>query len=227
MAVIVQYDEPVALIGGGRVTPQDLEWARKYAKHLVAADGGADQALGLGWVPDAVIGDFDSVSEEARTKIGSDRLFPISEQDSTDFDKCLRNVDAPLILGVGFTGRRLDHTLAAFSTLCVRADVRCVLLSEEEVIFLAPPQIALDLAEGAAFSLYPLGVVNGTSTGLVWPIDGIEMQPDKRVGTSNRVDASGRVTLTVDGARMLVILPRLWADAVITALTQSSRWTRD
>lgn len=209
------------------MTPQDVEWTRNYAKYLVAADGGADQALGLGWVPDAVIGDFDSVSEEARTRIGSDRLFPISEQDSTDFDKCLRNVASPLILGLGFTGRRMDHTLAAFSTLCVRADVRCVLLSEEEVIFLAPPQIALDLAEGAAFSLYPLGVVNGRSTGLVWPIDGIGMQPDKRVGTSNRVDASGRVTLTVDGPRMLVILPRLWADAAITALAQSPRWTRD
>lgn len=225
MAVIVQYDEPVALIGGGHVSPQDIVWARKYAKHLVAADGGADQALGLGWAPDAVIGDFDSVSEEARTQIGSDRLFPISEQDSTDFDKCLRNVASPLILGLGFTGRRLDHTLAAFSTLCVRSIVRCVLLSEEEVIFLAPPEISLDLDAGSSFSLYPLGRVEGQSTGLVWPIDGIPMQPDGRVGTSNRVDAGGRVTLSVEAPRMLVILPRSCSDAVVDAVMHSPRWT--
>ncbi|WP_072707227.1 thiamine diphosphokinase [Donghicola eburneus] len=224
MAVIACYDEPVALIGGGRVTSEDVAWARKYAKRLIAADGGADQALGLGWVPDAVIGDFDSVSDVAREKVGPNRLFPISEQDSTDFDKCLRNVAAPMILGLGFTGRRLDHTLAAFSTLCARANVLCLLLSEEEVIFLCPPELALDMPEGTAFSLYPMGPVQGRSTGLVWPIDGIPMQPDGRVGTSNRVDQAGRVSLTMEGPRMLVILPRGCADAAVAALNQSTRW---
>ncbi|MEY8882850.1 thiamine diphosphokinase [Donghicola sp. XS_ASV15] len=224
MPVIVHSDEPIALIGGGRVTTQDVAWARKHCKILVAADGGADRALELEWVPETIIGDFDSLSTRAQASVSADRLFQISEQDSTDFDKCLRNIEAPLILGLGFTGRRIDHTLAAFSTLSVRAGKRCLLLSEEEVIFLAPPSITLDLPNGCAFSLYPLGRVEGRSEGLVWPIDGIPMQPDGRVGTSNRVDETGRVALAVDAPKMLVIVPRAHADQVLESCLASSSW---
>ncbi len=224
MPVIVHSDEPIALIGGGRVATQDVAWARKHCELLVAADGGADRALELGWVPETIIGDFDSISAKAQASVSPDRLFPISEQDSTDFDKCLRNIEAPLILGLGFTGRRIDHTLAAFSTLSVRAERRCVLLSEEEVIFLAPPRMTLDLPEGCAFSLYPLGLVEGRSEGLVWPIDGIPMQPDGRVGTSNRVNETGKVALSVDAPKMLVIIPREHADHVVKSLRACPTW---
>lgn len=224
MSAIVHSDDPIAVIGGGETHPVDIAWARGYADRLVAADGGADIALHLGWMPDAVIGDFDSVSPVAKAEIGPERLFSISEQDSTDFDKCLRNIESPLILGLGFTGRRIDHTLAAFSTLCVRADKRCVLLSSEEVIFVAPRHLVLNLSEGMAFSLYPMAPIEGRSRGLVWPVDGIMMQPDGRVGTSNRVDAGGQVELWYDEPKMLVILPRDAADAAVAGLMAAVGW---
>ncbi|NVO27076.1 thiamine diphosphokinase [Donghicola sp. C2-DW-16] len=224
MSAIVSSDDPIAVIGGGETHTVDVAWARGYADLLVAADGGADRALDLGWMPDAVIGDFDSVSATARSEIGPDRLFPISEQDSTDFDKCLRSIEAPLILGLGFTGRRIDHTVAAFSTLCLRPDKRCILLSSEEVIFVAPRHLVLELSEGMAFSLYPMALVAGRSQGLVWPVDGITMQPDGRVGTSNRVDQGGRVELWYDAPKMLVMLPRDAADAAVAGLMAAERW---
>ena len=58
----------------------------------------------------------------ARVAVPPERLHPIPEQDSTDFDKCLRHIAAPLVLGVGFLGGRVDHELAAFSTLVTRCD---------------------------------------------------------------------------------------------------------
>jgi thiamine pyrophosphokinase len=39
--------------------------------------------------PEAVIGDFDSIRPAARTALPPDRLHPIAEQDTTDFDKAL------------------------------------------------------------------------------------------------------------------------------------------
>jgi thiamine pyrophosphokinase len=50
-----------------------------------------------------------------------------------------------------------------------------------------------------------LGVVSGTSKGLVYPIDGLTLSPVTRVGTSNEVN--GSVHLHIDKREMLLILP--------------------
>lgn len=198
--------------------PQDLDFALSVAPDLVAADGGAEATLAQGKLPQAVIGDFDSLSDTTRALVPADRLHHIAEQESTDFDKALRSIAAPLVLAVGFLGKRVDHQLAVFNVLVRRADRRCVLLGEDEVIFAAPPRIALPLEEGDVVSLFPMRRVTGRSTGLTWPIDGLEMQPDGRVGTSNR--AEGPITLEFDAPGMLVIVPRRALPAVITALVR-------
>ena len=41
-----------------------------------------------------MIGDFDSISDAAQRALPPAALHRIAEQDSTDFDKCLRNIDA-------------------------------------------------------------------------------------------------------------------------------------
>lgn len=212
--MILTTDRGVTLIGGGAVDPVQAAMARDRAPVVVAADGGADAALSLGWQPAAVIGDFDSISPAAQAAIPAERLHRIAEQDSTDFAKCLRNLDAPFVLALGFTGPRLDHALAALTTLC--HDPRPVLLiGGEDVIFRAPRDLALELAPGTRVSIWPMAAVRGRSTGLHWPIDGIEMRPDGRVGTSNR--ATGPVRLALDGPA-LVLVPVAALDAALAGL---------
>ncbi len=169
-----------------------------------------------GVIPDAVIGDFDSVDAQTLARLPDGVAHHIAEQDSTDFDKCLRSIDAPLVIGLGFLGLRMDHAMAALTVLARRADQRCILLSQDDVIAVAPPNLSLDLPVGSRFSLYPLGAVSGTSTGLEWPIDGLAFHPNQRVGTSNRV--TGPVTLTIDAPDMLLILPPEAAGALQAAL---------
>jgi len=106
---IVHFSQPVTLLGGGEATPGDVKEALHHAPNVAAADGGASLALQMGLVPEAVIGDMDSLSPSARAAIAPQNLHRLKEQDSTDFDKCLRSIDCPLVLGVGFTGARLDH----------------------------------------------------------------------------------------------------------------------
>lgn len=214
-SVIVQTSDPVTLVGGGELDQTDLIDALSRAPVLVAADGGADALLALGHMPDAVIGDFDSISSAARSRIPDARLHRIAEQDSTDFDKALRNIRAPSVLALGFLGARLDHQLAALNALVRHADRRCILVGRHEVLFHAPGRIALELAEGDVVSLFPMRPVSGRSTGLRWPIDGLQLSPDGRVGTSNR--ATGPVTLEIGGPGLIVLVPRARLAAVMQA----------
>ncbi|MBD0864530.1 MAG: thiamine diphosphokinase [Rhodobacteraceae bacterium] len=197
---------PVTLIGGGEVDQVDLSTALEFAPSLVAADGGATRALDFGHMPDAVIGDFDSITASSQAVIPTDRQFPITEQDTTDFDKALRSIYAPIVLGVGFLGARVDHQLAALSTLARHADRACVLLGRSELVFHVPPDLTLATAAGDVVSLYPLAAVKVRSTGLEWPIDGLVLSPIDQVGTSNR--ATGTVTLAVDSPGLLAMVPR-------------------
>ena len=213
---------PVTLIGGGPFSQADIDAARALAPVIAAADGGADRALAHGLIPEAVFGDFDSLSDAAHKAIPADRLHHIAEQDSTDFEKCLIRIDAPLVLAVGFSGARQDHFLAALNVLSRRIGPPCILIAGDDVIALCPPRIALDLAPGTRVSLFPMGQATGRSTGLRWPIDGLEFAPMGRVGTSN--EATGPVVIETDGA-MLLILPRKSLDllAAVLAEGQSAR----
>lgn len=222
---IVESREGVTLIAGGPCTRRDLMLALRRAPCLVAADGGADRALALGAMPHAVIGDFDSVSKQAQQRLAG-RLFPITEQETTDFDKALRSVQAPFVLGVGVAGGRIDHELAVLNGLVRHAAeggaMPCLLIGAQDVIFAAPLALHLELRAGDRLSLFPLAPVQGESQGLRWPIDGLMLAPDGRVGTSNAVE-TGPVDLRFETPGMLVILPRNRLDAALAALKSPGR----
>ena len=213
---ILRSPRPVLLIGGGAVRADRILHLTGLAGAVAAADGGADSLRRAGIRPDAVVGDLDSISAEALAALPGEVVHRIAEQDSTDFDKCLRHITAPLILGYGFLGARVDHQLAAMTVLARYPERRCVLIGEEDVLTLCPPDIALDLAPGSRISLFPLGPVAGRSTGLRWPISGIDFDPTGRVGTSNEV--SGPVRLFFDAPRMLLILPVRTLEPLLAAL---------
>ena len=143
-------------------------------------------------------------------------MHPISDQDSTDFDKALRNISAPLVIAVGVTGGRLDHELAAMHTLVARAKQKCIVLGAESVAFVSPSDITLKLPEGSVFSLFPMGRVGARSEGLRWPTAGLAFAPDIAIGTSNAV--TGPVRLWVDRPKMLVVLPRKALGVAVKAL---------
>lgn len=216
-APIVQSTQGVTLAGGGPFSARDLKLALARAPVAVAADSGADRLLRFGVAPQAVIGDMDSISDRARTEIPVERQHFVAEQATTDFDKALRLIAAPLVLALGFAGARLDHGLAAMSTLIARAERRCILIGPRDLAFAAPLRLELALREGDPVSLFPMAPVTGRSEGLEWPIAGISFAPDGMIGTSNRALAR-RVALEFDGRGMLVILPRRRLDAAIRAL---------
>lgn len=213
---IVSELKPVTLIGGGEVTPDTLTEALTHAPFLVACDGGAKFALDNNVMPRTVIGDMDSITAETKAQIDPSKLHFIPDQDTTDFEKALLECKAPLFLGVGFLGGRLDHQLAAMTALVTFDSHAIVLIGQEDIVFLSPNTLKLELKLGTRVSLFPMGEVSGTSKGLRWAIDPIAFSPNGRIGTSN--EAIGDVVLTFDKREMLVILPRACLSLVIDAL---------
>ncbi len=211
----------MTLVGGGPLSEADLSTALALAPSLVAADGGADRCLAAGLAPLAVIGDMDSLSPGAARRL-SDRLHPVAEQESTDFDKALARIDAPLVLALGFAGGRLDHELAALHSLLLRAERPCLVIGPESLCLHAPPRLDLPLAPGTVVSLFPLAPVRVASTGLRWPTDALLFDPAARIGTSN--EATGPVALRAGARGMLVILPRATLPLAARALLAAPRW---
>ncbi len=210
--------EPMTLVGGGEIGEKDLQQALNIAPFLVAVDSGASYALSAGHDPSAVVGDFDSLDSRDKAQIPEDRLFPISEQDTTDFDKALSNVSAPVILAVGFLGGRIDHQLAAFSALVHQPNCPCILIGPGEIVFHVPANrtLTLELAPDDVVSLFPMRLVSGRSKGLKWSIDGLILEPGGRIGTSNR--ALGPVDLETDSSGLLAIVPRTALQSVMQAI---------
>ncbi|WP_373357077.1 thiamine diphosphokinase [Pseudoroseicyclus sp. CXY001] len=218
---VIVSTAPVTLVGGGPVAAEALAAALALAPRLFAADGGADRALALGHRPEAVIGDMDSLSEPARAALAG-RLVEVPEQETTDFDKALRLISAPLVIGLGLRGGRLDHELAGLSVLAAHPERPCLLVGEEDLACLCPPELAPDLPAGMDLSLFPLTPCRCESEGLLWPTEGLFFEMGGRIGTSNEV--AGQVRLRPDAPGMLLILPLEALGALVRALVAAPAW---
>ena len=216
------YPHPITLVGAAPLAEDVLRFALNFAPKAIAADGGVNHLRALGVDPLAVIGDMDSVALEHQQLWERNLFFPIAEQDSTDFEKSLARLAAPMIFGVGFLGGRFDHALAAQTVLVRYPDRKCILLGSEDIVFLAPSRLSLDLPLETRLSLFPMAPVKILSEGLYWPTHGLTFQPDGQVGTSNKV--SGLLRLQPQKAKMLVILPRLHLAQVAAALDAAPSW---
>lgn len=207
--------EPVLLVGGAHSKQADFEAARDFASAVVAVDSGADRLADWGVAPDLVIGDMDSITV---TPPETAQIVPIPEQDSTDLEKALREIAAPLYIGIGFIGGRVDHTLAAMHALVRHAERRAVLIGPEDVIFAAPTEWRAEIAEGERISFYPVRRVEAVgSKGLRWPLDGLLLEGGGQIGTSNETVARAIAAWFAEPGAV-TILPRRWLGAAVESL---------
>lgn len=83
------------------------------AHEVICCDGAAEEFCATGATPAAVVGDFDSLSEELRTRL-ADRLYHRPDQDVNDLWKALTLAierGARRVTVLGAFGRREDHSI--------------------------------------------------------------------------------------------------------------------
>lgn len=216
---ISPFLEKVTLLGGGDLSAETVSRLLTHAPNLVVCDGAAEQALDMGHRPDLVVGDLDSLKTSTRARLDPATILHVAEQDTTDFDKALRVIEAPMVLGAGFMGKRLDHELACYNALVRLPKKRCILVGEHDICFHCPSALTLDLVAGERVSLFPMREVAVGMTGLQWSFDRIVLAPDGRVGTSNK--ALGKVTVRPETHGLLVILPAGSLEAAIDGLSRA------
>ena len=207
----------MTLLGGGFARETDLAKALDIAPTLVCADGGGNRALDWGHHPAGIVGDLDSV-DVARMRGAGVPLWFVDDQNTTDLEKCLAVLSAPLVIGVGFLGGRFDHSLAAMNVLCRHPERAVVLVGVEDVVFRLPASLSLELVKGTRVSLFPMNDVQASSSGLLWPIEGLKFSPTTQIGCSNAA-LGGSVGLEVTRGDMICVLPRDQLGAVVAAVS--------
>jgi thiamine pyrophosphokinase len=173
---------------------------------VIAADGGTHHAVTAGVIPQAVIGDLDSLSpdEQAHVEAAGSHLIHFSpRKDETDLELALLHAareGATEIVILAALGGRLDQTIANLLLLALPElgglDVRIVEGAQEA--FLIRDEELIEGQPGDTVSLIPLGgdAVGVTAEGLEWPLheDSLRFGPAR--GISN--------VLTVKQARVSV-----------------------
>ncbi len=144
------------------------------AKYVVCCDGAADKYLENGFIPNAIVGDGDSLSE-AQRRCHSDILHCFREQESNDLTKAVR-----FLLGqgkrhiaiVGATGKREDHTLGNISLLIeyARAGATVRMYTEYGVFIPCNGCCHINSFVGQQVSIFNFTGSGFSSQGLRYPI---------------------------------------------------------
>ena len=163
------------IVAGGEfpTAPQPLE-VLQNAPFVVCCDGAADRYIATGHVPDAIVGDGDSISAENREKF-SHLLHIISEQESNDQTKAVRHLmerGTRRIAIVGATGRREDHTIGNISLLIEYARTGCDVRSftDHGVFIPCNGTTTHKCRKGQQVSIFSITARDLSAEGLLYPI---------------------------------------------------------
>ena len=114
------FSSKTVILANGQFPTHPTSLATLHAaERIVCCDGAVDKLVAAGLTPTRVVGDLDSLSDDARTTYQA-KLVCMREQDTNDLTKafrfCLSRGWADLVI-LGATGLREDHTLCNLSLL--------------------------------------------------------------------------------------------------------------
>ena len=196
----------VILANGERPEGESLEILRA-AEHVIACDGAYAFAKELGVEPDLVVGDCDSLSPDDRAALGP-RLVCVDEQETNDLEKAFSTalafyareerrdtpegekrfhvLDGMVIVGAG--GGRADHLIGNVFRLLSFAQWApdLAMVSNDGRFDVVDGIRTFASRPGQAVSVFvPTPGAALSSTGLEWPLDGVDLR-NLWTGTLNR-----------------------------------------
>jgi len=177
---------------------------------LICADGGANSALRMGLVPDAIVGDLDSISPAALNEFKSiSKVIRLKRQNDTDVEKCLKYAISKgykEALLVGVTGNRLDHTFCNLGiVLKFFPKINISLIAENSCLKPYNRKAELKTYKGETISVYGFDrKTKISSVGLKFPLKNISLPFGEKESTSNIV-TSDKVELKISNVVFFVI----------------------
>eukprot|EP00243_Klebsormidium_subtile_P003962 TRINITY_DN1767_c0_g1_i1.p1 TRINITY_DN1767_c0_g1~~TRINITY_DN1767_c0_g1_i1.p1 ORF type:complete len:358 (+),score=-18.54 TRINITY_DN1767_c0_g1_i1:183-1256(+) len=230
-----QVNEDHVLIVLNYSLPSFVPLLWEQSRLRICADGGANRvydelprifqgddqsAIRARYIPDAIIGDLDSLRPDVRNFYSQNNVPIIDlshDQDTTDLHKCINYAQSAnpcltqqsKLLVVGAVGGRLDHQLSNIHILYKFRDMRIVLLGKGNLALLLPEGFEHEIypdrsIEGPICALIPVGspVSDVHTTGLRWNLGGQSLQFGELISTSNEMKDE-RISVRAKG-------PLLW-----------------
>lgn len=181
---------------------------------LIGADGGARLIMALGLLPNFVIGDLDSLTEDDLYDLGSADVrvdqYP-ANKDETDLELAIQyalQLSPSSIIIVAALGGRMDQTLGNISLLTdlLMSNIDIRLDDGVEEIFFCRDQAQVHGKSTDIVSLIPWnGDVSGiVTTGLKWPLRSETLFSYKTRGLSNEM-INETVTVQIKSGLLLIV----------------------
>lgn len=211
--------QKILIISGGKIDENFAkEWIEAYQPdYVIAADSGMEFLCHAGLVPDMIIGDFDSVSEETLVYFKTQEGISIKQlnpmKDDTDTEAAIRQaiaLGAEEITLLGATGSRIDHVLGNVALLGIglKEHVTMQIVDAHNRIRMVDKPFMLRKAEqfGSYVSLLPYaGDVEGvTLKGFLYPLEDYHMSSFSSLGISNEIVGEEAEVLLREGILLVI-----------------------
>lgn len=145
-----------------------------HAPFVVCCDGAANEYLSRGYIPNAIIGDGDSLSLAYKDAYSS-IIHQVKEQETNDLTKAIRFLQEKgfcKITIIGATGKREDHTLGNISLLMEyqRQGIEVEMVTDYGIFIPAQDTRTFASQPGQQISVFSFGAQGLHSSGLLYPI---------------------------------------------------------
>ena len=210
-----------AIFAGGDMP--DLRCYKKWSywekySCFICADCGYRHALRLGILPDVIVGDFDSYSEELPK--GVEELRSVPEKDDTDtlmavkkaIELGYRNIDLYGALG----GKRIEHSFANIQAMIYALQQGCRLEIKGESHLLVQEAdegtVTYNNMDGGVYlSVFALTESVGIEflRGVKYPLEDYRMVQSFPIGVSNEIEGEKALLRIKDGLALVIITPKI------------------
>lgn len=147
----------------GSIDKEILKKECREARYIIAADGGGNALYNNNIIPDVLLGDLDSISDEALSYFKEKDIliekYP-AEKDYTDGELALikavtLNPDEVVFLGA--IGSRMDHVFGNINLLykAMLNNIEGKIVDKNNIIMLSDKGIVLEKFDGFKFSIIP------------------------------------------------------------------------
>jgi thiamine pyrophosphokinase len=207
------------VLSGSEMPPKDLPLWMAEASHVIAADGGANALSKFKLTPHTLLGDFDSIWPQTREMFVDSEVIHDEDESTTDFQKALyyalEKLSPDKIVVIGSEGDRLDHTFSALAHAAMAAhtvDIRFVFSSHIAYLFKGASKKVIPSRVGGLVSTLPLAASTVlSSSGLRWPLTGMELIPGVQDSVSNEA-TQNEISIETESGSLIVFVERFQDD---------------
>ena len=219
----INREPKCVIISAGSFVPVDIPLYEGDC--CIACDAGFKYAQEMGILPDLIVGDFDSASEEDPMLICS-----IEEIEQNDPERIVRlnvvkdDTDTMKAVKIGLSkgfrkfnlygatgGRRIDHTMANIQTLLFikhNGGKGYIMDSDKMLMIAENEEIRFNVGNTGYISIFSLSEVSKgvTLKGLMYTLQNGELKNDFPLGVSNEFIIDEEACVSVEEGTLLIIL---------------------